>query len=98
MLTLATAIKLIAEIALLALLGQWLLGGVLGIARNRNPIYALLLLLGRPWIRAARWFSPRVVLDRHLPLVAFFLLLLAWAAASVAKVSICLQIGVALCK
>ena len=54
--------------------------------------------LGRPWIQVARWLSSRVVLDRHLPLVAFFLLLLVWGAASVAKVGICLRIGVDLCK
>ena len=98
MLTVVTAIKLISEIALLALLGQWLIGLMSGAARGRNPFYALLQLLGRPWIRAARCLSPRVVLDCHVPLVAFFLLLLVWVAASFAKVSICLQIGVALCK
>lgn len=98
MLNVVIAIKLTAEIALLALLGQWLLGLMTGATRNTNPFYALLQLLGRPWIRAIRWLSPRVVLDRHVPLVAFFLLLLVWGAASLAKVSICLQIGVALCK
>ena len=98
MLTVVTAIKLIAEIALLALFGQWLIGLMSGTARGRNPFYTLLQLLGRPWIRAARWLSPRVVLDRHVPLVAFFLLLLVWATVSFAKVIICLRIGVSLCK
>jgi hypothetical protein len=49
-------------------------------------------------VRAVRWLSPAVVLERHLPLVAFLLLLLIWGAAAVTKISICLQIGVALCK
>jgi hypothetical protein len=98
MLTVVIVIKLTAEIALLALLGQWVLGLITGETRNRNPFYALLELLGRPWIDAVRWLSPRVVLDRHVALLAFFLLLLVWGAASLAKVSICLQIGVALCK
>jgi hypothetical protein len=98
MLTVVIAIKLIAEIALLSLLGQWLLGLIAGAARDRNPFYALLALLSRPWIGAARRLSPRAVLDRHLPLVAFFLLLLLWAVTSIAKVSICLQVGVDLCK
>ncbi len=98
MLIVVTAFKLIAEIALLALCGQWLLGFLSGASRNDNPFYALLRLLGRPWIQVARWLSPGVVLDRHLPLVAFFLLLLAWGAASIAKVGICLRIGVHLCK
>ena len=98
MLIFFTILKLIAEIALLALFAQWLVGLMSGSARNRNPFYALLQLLGRPWTRVARWLSPRVVLDRHVPLVAFFLLLLMWATASVAKVIICLRIGVDLCK
>ena len=98
MLTVVIAIKLTAEIALLALLGQWLLGLMASATRNRNLFYALLQLLGWPWIRAVRWLSPRVVQDHHVPLVAFFLLLLVWGAASLTKVSICLQIGVALCK
>ncbi|MBH1957830.1 hypothetical protein [Polaromonas sp.] len=99
MLTVAITVKLIAEIALLALFGQGLLGLMMsGENCNRNPFYALLQLLGRPWLRAARWLSPRVVLERHVPLAAFFLLLLVWGAASWIKVSICLQIGVALCK
>lgn len=98
MLTLVLALKLIAEIALLALLGQWVLGCISGSARERNPFYRLLQLMSRPWVRAARWISPQVVVDRHLPLVAFLVLLLVWGAASVAKISICLRIGVGLCK
>ena len=98
MLAAATTVKLLAEIALLALLGQWLVGLLSGPARERNPFYRVLQLVGRPWVRAARWLSPAVVLERHLPVVAFLLLLLIWGGAAIAKISICLQIGVALCK
>ena len=98
MVTLVLSIKLIAEIALLALFGQWGLGLVLGASQQRNPFYGLLQLLGRPWDRAARWISPERVAERHVPVVAFLLLLLVWMAASVVKIKICLQIGVALCK
>lgn len=98
MLIVVTALKLITEIALFALCGQWLLGCLTGAGRERNPFYAVLELLGRPWIQVVRWMSPRVVPQRHLPLLAFFLLLLVWGMASIAKVGVCLQIGVALCK
>jgi len=98
MLAVATTIKLLAEIALLALAGQWVLGLLAGAGRDSNPFYRLLQLLARPWVRAARWISPPVVLERHLPLVAFLVLAIVWAAAAVAKVRICLDIGVALCK
>lgn len=98
MLTLVLAIKLIAEIALLALLGQWVLGLLLGASAQANPFYGLLQLVGRPWVLAVRWLLPRSVAARHVPVVAFFGVLALWVAVSIAKVKICLQIGVALCK
>ncbi len=98
MLTLALTVKLLTEIALLSLMGQGVVGLLSGQARMRNPVYRLFKLISQPWVRAARWVCPRIVLDRHMPLVAVFLLLLLWAAAAIAKVSICMQVGVALCK
>lgn len=98
MLTFAVTVKLLAEIALLALLGQWVVGLLAGATRGSNPIYRVLQLVGQPWVRAARWISPPLVLERHLPLVAFLVLLLIWAAAAITKIRICLHIGVALCR
>ena len=98
MLTLVLVLKLIAEIALFALIGQWLLGRLLGASSQRNPVYGLFQLLGRPWVVAARWITPRRFAERHAPTIAFGMLLLLWLVASIAKVSLCLQIGVALCK
>lgn len=98
MLTTALAIKLIAEIALLALLGQWLLGLLAGARREQNLFYMVLKTIGSPFVRVARLLSPRLVLDRHVPLVAFFLLLFIWLASTIFKIQHCLQIGVELCK
>jgi hypothetical protein len=98
MLALATTVKLLAEIALLALAGQWVVGLFAGAGKGSNPFYRVLQLVGRPWVKAARWISPPVVMERHLPLVAFLVLLMVWFVAAVAKVRICLEIGVALCK
>ena len=98
MLALAITVKLLAEIALLVLLGQGIVGLMSGAARDRNPFYRVFQVAGRPWVRVARFLSPRVVLDRHLPLVAFLILLLGWGGATVAKVTICIQLGVASCK
>ena len=98
MLAVATILKLLAEIALLALLGQWIVGLLSGRAKGSNPFYRVLQLVGRPWVRAARWLSPALVRDRHMPLWAALLLILLWVGAALAKVSICLQIGVASCR
>jgi hypothetical protein len=98
MLAVTTTVKLLTEIALLALAGQWAVGLLAGAAKGSNPFYRVLQLVGLPWVKAARWISPRVVMDRYLPLVAFLVLLLVWAVAAIAKIRICLEIGVALCK
>ena len=98
MLVVATTFKLLAEIALFALAGQWILGLLAGEGKNTNPFYRVLQLVGKPWMVAARWLSPRVVLDQHLPLVAVLLVALIWLVAAVGKVSICLTIDVALCR
>lgn len=98
MLLLVTSVKLIAEIALLALLGQWIVGLLAGGRREHNLFYQILAGIGRPFVRAARWISPRVVLDRHVPLVAFLLLVFVWLVATITKIQTCLRIGVQLCQ
>ncbi|RYX91098.1 MAG: hypothetical protein EOO28_26885 [Comamonadaceae bacterium] len=98
MLAVAIAVKLIAEIALCALVGQWLLGLLSGASRMGNPFYRLLQLLGKPFVWTARVLSPASVSDRHIPGVAVSLVLGIWLAATVLKIRGCLQIGMALCQ
>lgn len=96
---LVSSVKLIAEIALLALVGQFLLGLLTGARREQNLFYRLLQVLTGPFIKGARWVAPRrIVIDRHLPLVAFLLLAFMWLAATITKISLCLQSGVNLCR
>ncbi len=98
MFTAALYIKLIAEIALLALAGQWLLGLLAGAKKEQNLFYKVLQTIGSPFVRVARLVTPKLVLDRHVPLVAFFLLVFVWLAATIYKIQTCIQIGVELCK
>lgn len=98
MLAVASTIKLIAEIALMALLGQWLLGLLAGAKKERNLFYQVLQIIGRPFVSVARLLTPKLVLDRHVPLVAFLLLLFIWLGATLYKIQTCLQIGVELCR
>lgn len=91
-------LKLLTEIAMLSLAGQWVLGLLAGAKREQNLFYQLLRVITRPFVRGTRRITPKVVIDRHVPLVAFLLLLFAWMGATVAKISICVQIGVHLCK
>lgn len=98
MLLLVSAIKLLAEIALLSLAGRWLLGLLAGPRRDGNPFYQLLDVLTRPFLQAARLLTPRLVVDAHVPLVAFLLLAFVWLVATLLKIDLCLQIGVQACR
>lgn len=98
MLLLVEILKLVAEIALLSLAGQWVLGLLAGRKRDQNLFYQLFQVLTKPFIKGARLLSPRVVLDQHLPVVAFLLLTFVWVVATITKIDICVRIGVHLCK
>lgn len=98
MLFVVSIFKLLAEIALLALLGQGVLALLAGAKREQNMFYQMLQIVTRPVLRAARFVAPKVVLDRHVPLVAALLLFFVWLVATIAKISICLEVGVQLCK
>lgn len=98
MLLFVTALKLIAEIALLALVGQWVLGLLAGAKRDTNFFYRVLQTVTQPFVRLARLLSPRIVLDRHVPLVAFLLLAFGWVVATITRINMCLEIGVEACK
>jgi hypothetical protein len=91
-------VKLIAEIAGMALLGQWIVGLLAGAKKEKNFFYQLLAVIGRPFVLAARWVAPKVVLDRHLPLVAFFVLLMVWVVVVIMKIQHCVSIGLHLCQ
>jgi hypothetical protein len=98
LLLLASSVKLVAEIALLAFAGQWVLGLLAGQRRDSNLFYQLLQMMTSPFVKLARLVSPRIVLDRHVPLVAFLLLAFAWLVATITRISICLEIGVNQCR
>jgi len=97
MLVLISSIKLIAEIALMALAGQLALGLLAGTKRDTNLFYQLLQVITSPVIRGVRLLAPRLLLDRHIPIAAFSLMAMVWLAATVSKISLCMRIGVQQC-
>ncbi len=98
MLILVSIFKLVAEIALLALVGQGVLALLAGAKREQNLFYQLLQVVTRPFVAVTRMITPKVVIDRHVPVVAALLLLFVWLAATITKISICVQMGVEACK
>jgi hypothetical protein len=98
MLLFVSALKLIAEIALMALLGQWLLGLLAGSKREGNLFYQLFQVLTRPFTKAARFIAPKQILDRHMPVVAASLLFFIWVLALIMKINACLAAGMEVCR
>lgn len=98
MLFAVSTLKLIAEIALLALFGQWVLGLLAGAKKDGNLFYQILQIVGKPFVVAARFITPKQIIDRHVPFVAFLLLLFVWIGSTLMRIRICLEIGVELCK
>lgn len=98
MLLFISALKLVAEIALMALLGQWLLGLLAGRKRETNLFYQTLDAVTKPFVKGVRKITPRVVIDRHVPIATWVLLAMVWLVATMAKIDLCLQIGVQACR
>jgi len=86
-----SAVKLICEIALMALLGQGFLAMLAGEKRESNFFYQLLKILTRPFIAGARFITPRQVGDHQVGFVAFFLLAVLWLIVTFEKVNYCLN-------
>lgn len=65
-------------IAGLALIAQFLVGVFNWRRRNENIVYRLFQVISSPVVKVLRWVTPKVVLDQHIPLAAFTLLLVAY--------------------
>ena len=98
LLLISAAVKLVAEIALAALLGQGVLGLLVGAQREHNVVYRLLQVLTDPFVRATRWLAPRRVPARQLPWLAGLLLACVWLLATLAKLRLCLVLGAQACR
>lgn len=71
-------VKAIIEVAGMALLGQLVVGIFAWGRRHDNVVYRLFQIVASPFTWVARRITPRVVLDQHIPLVTFMLLLFLW--------------------
>lgn len=98
MLTFLNIAQLVLYIALLALLGQGALYVLAGPKRDSNIFYQLLQVVSKPFTLLVRRITPKRVADQHVPLVTFFLLLIAYAVVTLERIALCVQTGVEACK
>ena len=84
-------LKALTEVAGVAFLGQGVLWVIAGAKRDQNMVYNLFKTVTSPVTRVTRAITPRIVIDAHIGLVAFFLLTVTWLVLTVLKIKIVLE-------
>lgn len=82
---LVTAVRELVLINFYALVGQGVLYVLAGQGREQNMFYRAIKLIASPAVWLARKLSPKLVVDRHMPWVALFLLIMLGIALTVAQ-------------
>ena len=88
-LLLVVILKSLAELAAMFILGQGILYVLAARNRETNTFYQLFRVITRPLYAAARFITPRAILDRHIPYVALVLVFWVWVFATYMKIDIC---------
>ena len=91
MLLAAVILKGLVELLLLVMLGQGLLWVLAGASRHENLVYRMFATVTQPVMKVTRAITPRFIVDQHIGLVAFFLMLVLWVLAFALKVHVVLQ-------
>jgi hypothetical protein len=84
-------LKALTEIAGVAFLGQGVLWAIAGAKRDQNIVYNLFKTVTSPVTRFTRAITPRIIIDAHIGLVAFFLLMVIWLVLTALKIKIVLE-------
>ena len=84
-------LKALTEVAGVAFLGQGVLWVLAGARREDNVVYKLFKILTSPVMRTTRVITPRIVLDRHIWLMALFWLLVLWITLTAVKIKLVLD-------
>ncbi len=78
-------LRALVEVAGMFLLAQGLLYLLAGATREKNIVYQLFRIITRPVIQITRFVTPRVIVDKHIPFVAFFILFWLWLLLAYVK-------------
>ncbi len=82
-------LRALVEVAGLFLLGQGLLALLAGSRRHTNTMYKLFVIVTAPVLKVARKITPRQIIDKHLPFVAFAVLFWCWIGLAYLKKLYC---------
>ena len=92
-----SVLRALVEVALLGLIGQGVLALLAGGRRHNNFVYRLFLVITGPVIKVCRWVTPKIIIDKHLPFVAYFLLFWLWIVLAWVKRELCVMSGLTGC-
>ena len=84
-LNIVSILRVLVEVAGMFLLAQGLLYLLAGATREKNIVYQLFKIITRPVIQMTRFVTPRVIVDKHIPFVAFFILFWLWLLLAYVK-------------
>jgi hypothetical protein len=82
-------LRALVEVSMLFLLGQGLLALLAGSRRHDNTMYKLFVIVTAPVLKAMRKITPRQIIDKHIPYIAFALLFWLWIALAYLKKLYC---------
>jgi hypothetical protein len=97
-LTFLNLLQVLLYVPLLALAGQGLLFVLAGAKRDSNIFYQLLQIISKPFTFVVRKITPAKVADRHVPIVTFCLLIVAYAVVTFERIDLCMRIGMEQCR
>ena len=84
-------LKALTEVAGVAMIGQGVLWVIAGSKRDQNLVYKLFKTLTSPVTKVTRAITPRIIIDAHIGLVAFFLLMVIWVVLTAFKIKIVME-------
>jgi len=58
----------------------------------------LIGIINKPWTLTARFISPKQIIDRQIPFVAFCIVSVLYIAVTLAKIEHCISIGIEICQ
>ncbi len=82
-------LRALVEVSMLFLLGQGLLALLAGRRRHNNTMYKLFVIVTAPVLKAMRKITPRQIIDKHIPFIAFAVLFWLWIALAYLKKLYC---------
>jgi len=92
-LLLLSILRVFVEVAGYTLIGQGILGLFAGKSRDTNFVYRLMQIITGPPVKLVRVITPRLIIDKHIPFVTFFILFWLWIGLAVAKRYVCVSQG-----